>query len=108
LAWSSSCWASCSVPRCRGSRWPDAKAAVVDPDPARTARLLAAAQKQLPTSTAPRFLAEDDVRGRGIERRGQAIDTIVFYFMPGATDSRYRFFLNRKAEVADFAADSVD
>ncbi len=108
MAWSSSCWASCSVTRCRGSRWPDAKAAVVDPDPARTARLLAAAQKQLPTSTAPRFLAEDDVRGRGIERRGETIDTIVYHFMPGERDSRLRFFLNRKGELAEFAAESVD
>ncbi|MGB7904913.1 MAG: serine hydrolase domain-containing protein, partial [Steroidobacteraceae bacterium] len=65
-------------------------------------------QKQLATATGFRFLAEDDVKGRGIELRGETIRTVVFYFMPGERDNRYRFFLNDKGQVADFAADSAD
>ena len=65
-------------------------------------------QKQLAAAKGFTYLAEDDVRGRGIEQRGEKIDTIVYYAMPGETDSRYRFFLNRKGEVADFSSDAVD
>jgi hypothetical protein len=54
------------------------------------------------------FLAEDDVKGRGVERRGETISTVVFCFMPGERDSRYRFFLNAKGEVADFSSEPVD
>jgi hypothetical protein len=42
------------------------------------------------------------------ERRGEAISTVVFYFMPGERDRRYRFFLNGKGEVADFSSEPVD
>ena len=65
-------------------------------------------QKQLATATDFRFLAADDVKGRGIELRGETISTVVFYFMPGERDSRYRFFLNDKGEVADFTTAAVD
>jgi CubicO group peptidase (beta-lactamase class C family) len=65
-------------------------------------------QKQLAAATGFRFLAADDIKGRGIERRGETISTVVFCFMPGERDVRYRFFLNDRGEVADFAADSVD
>lgn len=121
--------------------WPDAQAAVADPDPARTAQLRdvlqawakgetsarmahglrstnagaardkasrESTQKQLATATGFRFLAEDDVKGRGIELRGEKIRTVTFYYLPGEHDARYRFFLNDRGEVADFAADSVD
>jgi CubicO group peptidase (beta-lactamase class C family) len=121
--------------------WPDVHVAVVDPNPARTARsrdvlqawakgepaagmaqgLRSTAsgtardkagrdylQQQLTASTGFVFLAADDVQGRGIERRGEAIDTVVFYFMPGERDRRYRFFLNAEDEVADFSSEPVD
>ena len=65
-------------------------------------------QKQLATATGFTFLAADDVKDRGIELRGETISTVVFYFMPGEHDARYRFFLNDKGQVADFASDSVD
>ena len=62
-------------------------------------------QQQLATATEFTFLAEDDVNGRGIERRGETISRVVFYFMPGERDRRFRFFLNDKGEVADFLAE---
>ena len=65
-------------------------------------------QKQLATATGFAFLAEDDVKGRGVERRGEAIRTVVFYFMPGERDRRYRFFLDDKGDVADFSAEPID
>jgi len=121
--------------------WPDVHAAVVDPDPVRTARLREVLQawakgesspamakglrstnagtareksgreylqKQLAKATNFAFLAEDDVKDRGIERRGETISTVVFYFMLGERDRRYRFFLNVKGEVADFSSEPVD
>jgi len=65
-------------------------------------------QAQLATATGFTFLAEDDVEGRGIERRGETISRVVFNFMPGEHDRRYRFFLNDKGEVADFSSERVD
>ena len=65
-------------------------------------------QKQLATATGFTFLAEDDMKGLGIERRGEAISKIVFCYVPGERDRRYRFFLNAKNEVADFSSDAVD
>ena len=47
-------------------------------------------------------------RGNGVERRGEKISRVVFYFMPGERDRRYRFFLNDKGEVADFSSEQVD
>jgi hypothetical protein len=65
-------------------------------------------QQQLTTATGFTFLAADDVEGRGIERRGETITRVVFYFMPGERDRRFRFFLNDKGEVADFSSELVD
>jgi hypothetical protein len=65
-------------------------------------------QQQLAASKGFVFLAADDVKDRGIERRGEAIETVVFYRMPGEHDSRYRFFLNARDEVADFTSAVVD
>jgi hypothetical protein len=120
---------------------PDVHAAIVDPDPARTARLRELLQawakgetspgmakglrstnagtaretagreqlqKQLATATGLTFLAEDDVKARGIQLRGETISTVVFCFMPGEHDRRYRFFMNHKGEVADFSSELVD
>ena len=63
---------------------------------------------QLGTATGFTFLAEDDVTGRGIEHRGETISHVVFYFMHGEQDRRYRFLLNDKGEVADFSSELVD
>ncbi len=65
-------------------------------------------QHQLAASKGLVFLAADDVKERGIERRGEAIETVIFCLMPGEHDSRYRFFLNARGEVADFTAEAVD
>jgi CubicO group peptidase (beta-lactamase class C family) len=65
-------------------------------------------QQQLATSTGFVFLAEDDEQGKGLELRGETIRRVVFYFMPGEKSSRYRFFLNEKGEVAEFAFERVD
>ena len=65
-------------------------------------------QQQLATAKGFTFLAEDDVNGRGIERRGERISRVVFYVMSGERDRRYRFFLNDQGEVADFSSEQVD
>jgi CubicO group peptidase (beta-lactamase class C family) len=121
--------------------WPEMKAAVVDPDPARTARLRGVLEawakgapspsmakglratnagtarekagregvsKQLAKATGFAFLAEDDERGRGLERLGETITTTVYYSLPGERDRRYRFFMNDKGEVASFSSEPVD
>jgi CubicO group peptidase (beta-lactamase class C family) len=121
--------------------WPEMKAAAVDPDPARTARLRGVLEawakgtpspsmakglratnagtarekagresvsKQLAKATGFAFLAEDDEKGRGLERRGEAITTVVYYSMLGERDLRYRFFLNDQGEVASFSSEPVD
>ena len=121
--------------------WPEMKAAAVDPDPARSARLRGVLEawakgtpspsmakglrttnagtarekadrervsKQLAKATGFAFLAEDDERGRGLERLGETISTTVYYSLAGARDLRYRFFLNDKGEVATFSSEPVD
>jgi hypothetical protein len=65
-------------------------------------------QKQLATATGFKFLAADDVKSRGIERRGETISRVVFYLMPGERDLRFRFFLNDMGEVVEFSSESVD
>jgi CubicO group peptidase (beta-lactamase class C family) len=55
------------------------------------------------------FLAADDLKGRGLERRGESVATVAHYALRGgARDFRYRFFLNERGEVADFAAEATD
>jgi CubicO group peptidase (beta-lactamase class C family) len=65
-------------------------------------------QQQLATATGFAFQAEDDVSGRGIERRGETVSRVVYYRMSGERERRYRFFLNDQGEVADFSAEMVD
>jgi CubicO group peptidase (beta-lactamase class C family) len=65
-------------------------------------------QQQLATATGFAFQADDDVSGRGIERRGETISRVVYYRMSGERERRYRFFLNDQGEVADFSAEMVD
>jgi CubicO group peptidase (beta-lactamase class C family) len=88
--------------------WPDARVAAVDPDPARTARLRESVQPPLAAGQHLTFLAEDDVRDRGIERRGERIRSIAFYAVPGERDQRHRFFLSDRGEVADHQVEYVD
>jgi CubicO group peptidase (beta-lactamase class C family) len=65
-------------------------------------------RKQLAKATGFVFLAEDDEKGRGLERRGETISAVVYCSMPGERDRRYRFFLNDRGEVADFSSEPVD
>ena len=65
-------------------------------------------KKQLDKATAIVFLATDDVKTRGVERRGEAISSVVYCVLRGERDWRYRFFLNDKGEVADFSSEPVD
>jgi CubicO group peptidase (beta-lactamase class C family) len=68
----------------------------------RTAKLLAKAKGFW-------YLAADDVAGKGIERRGEAVSRILYYGLEAEdADVRLRFFLNAQGEVADFAAARVD
>ena len=63
---------------------------------------------QLEKATGFSFLAQDDVKARGLERRGEAISRIVYCALRGERDRRYRFFLNDTGEVADFSSEPVD
>ena len=65
-------------------------------------------RKQLEKETAFVFLASDDVNSRSLERRGEAISSVVYCALRGERDRRYRFFLNDKGEVADFSSEPVD
>ena len=65
-------------------------------------------RKQLEKATAFVFLATDDVTSRGLERRGEAISSVVYCALRGERDRRYRFFLNAGGEVADFSSEPVD
>ena len=65
-------------------------------------------RKLLEKATGFVFLATDDVKTRGVERRGEAISSIVYCALRGERDWRYRFALNDKGEVADFSAEPVD
>ena len=65
-------------------------------------------QKQLEKATGFAFLAQDDVKARGLERRGDAISSVVYCVLRSERDRRYRFFLNDQGEVADFSSEPVD
>jgi CubicO group peptidase (beta-lactamase class C family) len=65
--------------------------------------------KQLEQATAFVYLATDDVNGRGLERRGEPMRSIVYCGLRGGErERRYRFFLNDKGEVSDFSSEPVD
>jgi hypothetical protein len=68
------------------------------------ARKITAERLQKATSFA--FVDEDDVSGRGLERRGERIARIVYCGLvaPGGA-LVYRFHLNAEGEVADFDAE---
>jgi hypothetical protein len=52
------------------------------------------------------YLAEDDVRARKLERRGETIARIVHYgLMTADTAFAYRFYLNAAGQVADFSSE---
>jgi CubicO group peptidase (beta-lactamase class C family) len=52
------------------------------------------------------FLAEDDVSGQGLERRGETVARIAHYKMSlGADDVFYRFYLTDGGAVADFTSE---
>lgn len=52
------------------------------------------------------FLAEDDVRGRGLERRGTAVERIFHYALVAGDETFvYRFYLDGAGQVADFTAE---
>jgi CubicO group peptidase (beta-lactamase class C family) len=66
-------------------------------------------KKQLGEAKEFVFLAADDVAGRGLERRGEAVAVVAHYALRGGErDFRFRFFLNAQGEVADFAGEAVD
>jgi CubicO group peptidase (beta-lactamase class C family) len=53
------------------------------------------------------FLAEDDVRGKRLDRRGETVARIVHYKMSiGADDVFYRFYLTEGGTVADFTSEA--
>jgi hypothetical protein len=55
------------------------------------------------------YLAEDDFSGRGLERRGEPLRTVVYCALRGKEgDRRYRFFLNEQGQVTDFDSETVD
>ena len=55
------------------------------------------------------YVGEDDVASRELERRGETLRTIVYCALRGGErDRRYRFFLNERGEVVDFASEAVD
>jgi len=55
------------------------------------------------------YLGEDDVASRGLERRGETLRTVVYCALRGGErDRRYRFLLNERGEVVDFASEAVD
>ena len=80
--------------------------------PSRTSRDKSAREavaKGLSQAKAFVYLGEDDVSTRGLERRGESLRTVVYYAVRGGErDYRYRFFLNERGQVTDFAAEAVD
>jgi CubicO group peptidase (beta-lactamase class C family) len=55
------------------------------------------------------YLGADDVGRRGLERRGEAVSTIVYSALRGGEAvRRYRFLLNDRGEVLDFSSEAVD
>ena len=67
----------------------------------RTGRRLAAAKSFV-------WLADDDVAGRRMKRRGENIARIAYYALETADARfRYRFYLTTDDRVADFAVDRI-
>jgi CubicO group peptidase (beta-lactamase class C family) len=65
--------------------------------------------KQLAAAKTFVYLGEDDVASRDLERRGETVRTVVYCALRGGEhDRRYRFFLNERGEVVDFASEAVD
>ncbi len=55
------------------------------------------------------FLGEDDLSGRGLERRGEPLRAVVYCALRRKEgDRRYRFFLNEEGQVTDFDSETVD
>jgi CubicO group peptidase (beta-lactamase class C family) len=55
------------------------------------------------------YLGEDDVSGRGLERRGEELRTVVYCALRGKDgDRRYEFYLNSRGQVTDFESETVD
>jgi CubicO group peptidase (beta-lactamase class C family) len=66
-------------------------------------------EKQLGEAKEFVFLAADDVKGRGLERRGDPVASVAYYALRGGErEYRYHFFLNETGEVADFSAEATD
>jgi hypothetical protein len=67
-----------------------------------TAKALAKAKEQT-------YIGEDDLSGRGLERRGEPLETVVYCALRGGeSDRRYRFYLNDRGQVTDFESEGVD
>jgi hypothetical protein len=50
------------------------------------------------------YLADDDLSGKPLERRGEAVARILHYgLVTPETAYAYRFYLNARGEVADFS-----
>jgi CubicO group peptidase (beta-lactamase class C family) len=68
----------------------------------RTAKALAAARELV-------YIGEDDLKGRGLERRGEPLRAVVYCALRGGeSERRYRFYLNERGQVADFESEAVD
>jgi hypothetical protein len=68
----------------------------------RTAKALAAARELV-------YIGEDDLKGRGLERRGEPLRAVVYCALRGGeTERRYRFYLNERGQATDFASEAVD
>jgi hypothetical protein len=65
--------------------------------------------KQLGEAKEFAFLAADEVKERGLERRGERVATVAHYALRGGEmDYRVRFLLNEAGLVADFAMEMLD
>ena len=65
--------------------------------------------KHLAQSSDLVYLGEDDLSGRGLERRGEPLSVVVYCALRGKEgDRRYRFFLNGQGQVTDFESEAVD
>lgn len=61
-------------------------------------------EKQLGALESFRFLAEDDMTGKGLERRGEPVAGILYYGLAsGGKTYAYRFHLNPAGQVLDFS-----
>jgi CubicO group peptidase (beta-lactamase class C family) len=55
------------------------------------------------------YLGEDDLSGRGLERRGEPLRTVVYCALRGGeSDRRYRFYLDERGRVLDFESEAID